>query len=102
MMDEENPQEVIVEDSTTAENIQAWKELLSSSEAKEFAESFLDKCTVLFGQTPSQKWVALVSQLSFMVVAFLAIGALAYTKLIPEGTTGVLAGIIIGYFFKRN
>lgn len=40
--------------------------------------------------------------IAFMVLAFACIGMLAYLKLMPEGTTGVLAGIIIGHFFKKN
>ncbi len=97
----ENEEEVI-EDSTTAENILAWKELLSSKEAKDFVASVLDKSTELFGQTRSSKIIQILANLAYMVVAFGAVGALAYFKLVPEGTTGALVGIIIGYFFKKN
>jgi len=101
-MDTEEPKEEIIEDSTTAENILAWKELLSSKEAKEFVDSLLRRSTQLFGQTYSAKIVNLCASVVLMLVAFVSIGALAYFKLIPEATTGVLAGIVIGYFFKRG
>lgn len=92
----------IIEDSTTAENILAWKELLGSKEAKEFVASSLEKATELFGQTRSAKIIQTVSNIAYMLVAFGCVGALAYFKLVPEGTTGALVGIIIGYFFKKN
>jgi hypothetical protein len=92
----------IIEDSTTAENIRAWKELLSSSEAREFVKSVLEKSTGLFGQTPSVKIVQTISNLVLMLAAFGCVGAMAYLKLVPDGTSGALAGIIIGYFFRKN
>jgi len=102
MTDEIDDDDEIIEDSTTAENILAWKELLSSKEAKDFVNTVLDKSTALFGQTPSAKVIQTVANITLMVVAFGCVGALGYFKLVPEGTIGVLAGIIIGYFFKKN
>lgn len=101
-MSEDNDNGELVNDSTTAENIKAWKELMSSNEAKEFMASFMEKAIILFGQTPGSKIVNTITNVSLMVVAFICVGTLAYYKLVPEGTTGVLAGIIIGYFFKKN
>lgn len=101
-MDTEELKEEIIEDSTTAENILAWKELLSSKEAKEFIDVLLDRSAQLFGQTHSAKVVNLCASVVLMLVAFVSIGVFAYLKLIPEATTGVLAGIVIGYFFKRG
>lgn len=100
-MSDETDQEVI-EDSTTAENIHAWRELLSSREAKDFIDTLLDKSTVLLGQNPTARITQTVLGMLFMMIAFGCVGALGYLKLVPEGTTGVLAGIIIGYFFKRH
>ena len=92
----------ITSDSTTAENLKAWKELLSSTEAKDFVASIMEKATVLFGQTSNAKILAVATNITLMLTAFFCVGTLAYYKLVPEGTTGVLAGIIIGYFFKKN
>lgn len=101
-MEPKEPDDEITEDSTTAENIRAWKELLSSKESKEFVDSVLQRATVLFGQTQSAKLTNLVTSAALMLVAFGSIGTFAYLKLIPDSTTGVLAGIVIGYFFKRR
>lgn len=101
-MDSEEPEDELIEDSTTAENILAWKELLSSKEAKEFIDALLQRSTQLFGQTHSAKIINLCASVVLMIVAFISIGTLAYLKLIPDATTGVLAGIVIGYFFKRG
>ena len=92
----------IIENSTTAENVLAWKELLSSKEARDFVATVFERSTVLFGQTHSSNIIQTLTNLSFMVGAFACIGALAYFKLVPEGTIGALAGIVIGYFFKKN
>lgn len=64
--------------------------------------SFIQQTTVLFGQTHSSKVITLVFNLVFMLAAFGCIGIFAYFKLIPDATTGVLTGIIIRYFFKKN
>ena len=92
----------IIENSTTAENILAWKELLSSKEAKEFIAIVAEKSATLFGQTHSARIIQTLANLSFMLGAFACIGALGYFQLVPEGTIGALAGIVIGYFFKKN
>lgn len=97
-----NDNEIVEDNSTTAENILAWKELLSSKEARDFVDSVLSKSTILLGQTPGARALQTILSIFFMIVAFGCVGALAYLKLVPEGTTGVLAGIIIGFFFKRN
>lgn len=100
--DQTGRQDLIEENSTTAENITAWKELLSSPEAKEFVNSVLEKAAVLFGQTHGSKIIKTITNIALMMVAFGCIGYLAEHKLVSEGTTGVLAGIIIGYFFKKE
>ncbi len=100
--DMEMEEDEIISDSTTAENLTAWKELLSSPEAKDFVSLFMEKATVLFGQTTSSKIINTTTNIFLLVVAFACIGSLSYLKLIPEGTTGVLSGIIIGYFFKKG
>lgn len=92
----------VLEDSTTAENILAYKELLSSKEAKEFVSVLMEKSVILFGQTHGAKILNFTASFLLMISAFFAIGLLAWLKLIPESTTGVLAGIIIGYFFKEK
>jgi len=98
-----NPEETeVIEDSTTAENILAWKELLSSKEAKEFVASVFEKSTTLFGQTHSARIIQTLSNLALMVAAFACVGTLAYFKLVPEGTTGALVGMIVGFFFRKN
>lgn len=92
----------VVKDLTTAENLMAWKTLLSSTEAKDFVLSVMEGATVLFGQTASSKLINAITNLVLLVTAFICVGVLAYLKLVPDGTTGVLAGIIIGYFFKKS
>ncbi|MFP1681581.1 hypothetical protein ACLD0W_03665 [Alloalcanivorax sp. C16-1] len=101
-MDTDEPEEDVVEDSTTADNILAWKELLSSKEAKEFIDALLQRSAQLFGQTHTAKIINLCASVLLMIVAFISIGGLAYLNLIPDATTGVLSGIVIGYFFKRG
>lgn len=101
-MSEESKDIEIHNTSTKAENLRAWKELMSSNEAKEFISIVLEKSTVLFGQTSTARFTNTISNILLMVIAFLCVGALGFLGLVPEGTTGVLAGIIIGYFFKRN
>ena len=92
----------VVEDSTTAENIHAWRELISSKEAKEFVTTAIKELAVLFGQTAEMKRLNVYTNILVMSVAFACIGLLGYHKLISEGTTGALAGMIVGYFFKKN
>jgi len=92
----------IKQESTYADNILAWKELLGSNESKDFCTSLLESAAELFGQTKSAKIIQTISNIAFMVSAFVCVGLLSYYKLVPEGTTGVLSGIIIGYFFKKN
>jgi hypothetical protein len=94
--------EEVIEDSTTAENIHAWKELMSSPEAKNFVSATIKELTVLFGQTPGSKILNLTSTLLLMIVSFSCIGLLGYYDLVTDGTTGALAGMIIGYFFKKG
>ncbi len=101
-LENENEDDVIEEDSTTAENIHAWRELLSSEEAKNFVDSFMEKAAVIFGRTKSAMVIQTITNIALMITAFFCVGVLAYLKLVPEGTTGVLSGIIIGYFFKKN
>ena len=97
MSDEENNN-----NSTTAENLKEWKELLSSLEAKEFVNSILERLAIMFGKTSGAVTLNIIGNLLLMITAFGCVGLLAYFKLVPDGTTGVLAGIIIGYFFKKN
>jgi hypothetical protein len=99
-MDDETP--IVERQSTKAEEILAWKELLSSSEAKEFTAQALEGAAKFFGQTKSAKALQASINILMMLTAFVCIGALALKDLVPPGTTGVLAGIIIGYFFKKN
>jgi hypothetical protein len=89
-------------ESTQAENILAWKEILSSSESKDFCASILKGSAELFGQTKDAKIIQTLSNIILMVVAFVCVGFLSFYELVPKGTTGVLSGIIIGYFFKKN
>jgi hypothetical protein len=56
----------------------------------------------LFGQTKDAKIIQTLSNIILMVVAFVCVGFLSFYELVPKGTTGVLSGIIIGYFFKKN
>lgn len=98
----EKSDEQQIEDSTTAENIRAWKELLSSSEAKEFVASTMKELAILSGQTTGSKVLNLTGTLLTMTVAFICIGLLGYYDLVTDGTTGALAGMIIGYFFKKS
>ncbi len=81
--------------STVAENILALKEFFSSEEIKIFVNGIM-----LVHKEYS--WKNTIINMVFMIAAFACIGLLAYFKLVAEGTTGVLAGIIIGYFFKKN
>ena len=67
MTDEIDNDDEIIEDSTTAENILAWKELLSSKEAKDFVNTVLDKSTVLFGQTPSAKAIQTAANIALLI-----------------------------------
>ncbi len=89
-------------ESTQAENILAWKEILSSSESKDFCASILKGSAEFLEQTKSVKTTQIFLNITLMLAAFLCIGLLSFYKLVPEGTTGVLSGIIIGYFFKKN
>lgn len=105
-MNEENKNEAtpveIPRTSTTAENLEALKSLLSCNEAKESVAEFITKATTLFGQTKEQKIYQTLSHIFLMVSAFICIGILGYLELLSDGTIGVLAGIIIGYFFKKE
>ncbi len=86
----------------TVEIIYAVKELLSSKEAKESVDSWLEKTAKLFGQTAGSKLLVTFSSIAMMSIAFLCIGALGWFHLVSDGTTGALAGMIVGYFFKKN
>ncbi len=81
--------------STIAENILALKDFFSSEEMKIFVNGIIET----YKKSSRSN---ILMNISFMVAAFACIGVLAYCELVPEGTTGVLAGIIIGYFFKKN
>ena len=94
--------EIITSESTKAENLRAWKELLSSEEAKGFVSEVLEKSGILFGQTPKAKLINTFTNIALMVAAFVCVGVLGIYELAPEGTVGILAGIIIGYFFKKS
>ena len=104
-MENDNPDEHHEDEkavkSTTAENLVAIKEIMVSSEAKEFTNDFFARLSVLFGATRTDKLINVGSSLLLMIVAFGFVGAFAYYKLIPDGTAGVLSGIIVGYFFKK-
>ena len=62
----------------------------------------LEKGAILFGQTKWQKIISTLADLAMMSVAFLCIGLLGWFHLVSDGTTGALAGMIVGYFFKKN
>ncbi len=81
--------------STMAENILALKDFFAEKEVKASLIGIVET------YKKSSQSNALIN-IFFMIAAFVCIGALAYCELMPKGTTGVLAGIIIGYFFKKN
>ncbi len=81
--------------STMAENILALKDFFAEEEVKASLAWIVETY-----KKSSQSNVLI--NICFMIAAFVCIGALAYYELMPKGTTGVLAGIIIGYFFKKN
>jgi hypothetical protein len=89
-------------ESTYAENVRAWKELMSSAEARQFVETFFEKASALFGQTGKSIGAKTISSMSLMVTAFFCVGFFSWQGWVNEGTTGVLSGIIIGYFFKKQ
>lgn len=90
------------QNSDPAELVRAWKELLSSEEAANCIDKVMGRLAVLMGKTPKTMNTENAWNLAFLLMAFTGVGVFAYLDLVPDGTTGVLAGIIIGYFFKRD
>ncbi|MGE4157693.1 MAG: hypothetical protein AB7F75_01195 [Planctomycetota bacterium] len=88
--------------STTADNLTAWLELMRNAEVKAFMESFLKHAANLFGNTPEARKAKYWHNGIMLILSFACIGTLAYMNLISDGTTGVLAGIIVGYYFKKD
>lgn len=107
-MTESEPEEIneevepIENQSTKAENLRAWKELLSSPEVNDTIETIFEKLSTMFGRSPEAIKVSFYTDIGRMITAFIGIGTLAGFDLIADGTAGALVGIIIGYFFKRD
>lgn len=88
--------------SKSVGKISELKALLSSKEVKDSVISILAISADLYGHSPKAKKTQAMLNILLMVFAFGCVGTLAFLRLVPDGTTGVLAGIIIGYFFKKN